>query len=191
MGFMDTLLGRGKRIGKPKVDALFRLSTALYTIQSSFRADRTGYAGVCFRPEPEATFADTQQEITDLLRINDFGTKYWVRRDSFGYSWLVLYDRDFEELITLLHMASQVFIDNGYGKQILCAAFEFEAERQTIYLIYKYKRGKFYPFAPLERSEQTRDHSLELRMKAKLGDELPIESKLEEWYPLWGIPFRE
>jgi len=191
MGFWDAVLGRGKRVGSPRVDALFRLSTALFTIQSNFNADRTGYAGVCFRPMPEASFADTQREITDLLRINDFGTEYSVRQDSFGYSWLVLFDRDFEDLITLLHMASQVFIDNGYGKQILCAAFEFEAGRQAFFVIYNYKRGRFYPFAPLDQNDQTRDHSLELRLKAQMGEELPIESKLEEWYPLWGMPFRE
>lgn len=191
MGLFDTLLGRGKKINKPKVDALFRLSTALFTIQQNFRADRSGYAGVCFRPRQEAAFADTQEEVTDLLRINDFGTTYHIRQDSFDYSWLVLYDRDFEELITLIHMASQVFIDNGYGKQILCSAFEFESGRQKIYLIYNYKRGRFYPFAPLDESEKTREHSLELRFKAHLGNELPIESKLEEWYPLWGIPFRD
>lgn len=191
MGFMDTLFGRGKKISKPRVDALFRLSTTLFTIQREFRADRSGYAGVCFRPLSDASFSDTQKEISDLLNINDFGTKYRIRQDDFGYSWFVLYDRDFEELITLIHMASQVFIDNGYGKQILCAAFEFEISHKAFFLIYNYKRGKFYPFVPQDEADKTREHSVELKLKAQLDEELPIESKLEEWYPLWGIPFHD
>jgi len=190
MGFWDAMLGR-TRVKPPRVDALFRLSPALVTLQTTFRADRTGYAGVCFRPREDAAFTGTEKEITDLLRINDFGTQFWLRQDPFGYTWVALYDRDMEDLVTLVHMASSVLIDNGYGEQILCAAFEFEAGRQTVYLIYNYKHGNFYPFAPVDQSGQTRDTALELRLKAQLKEELPVEPKLEEWYPLWGIPLRK
>jgi hypothetical protein len=36
--------------------------------------------------------------------------------------------------------------------------------------------------------EQQRDTERELRLKAQIGHELPVEAELERWFPLWGIP---
>ena len=36
--------------------------------------------------------------------------------------------------------------------------------------------------------DQQRDGERELRLKAQIGNELPIEADLERWFPLWGIP---
>ena len=35
---------------------------------------------------------------------------------------------------------------------------------------------------------QQRDSERELRLKAQISSELPIEPELERWFPLWGIP---
>ena len=35
---------------------------------------------------------------------------------------------------------------------------------------------------------QQRDNERELRLKAQIGAELPVEAELERWFPLWGIP---
>ena len=58
---------------------------------------------------------------------------------------------------------------------------------QPIYWIYNYKRGSFYPFVPAG-GEGRRDSERELRLKAQIGRELPVEPELERWFPLWGIP---
>ena len=55
-----------------------------------------------------------------------------------------------------------------------------------MYLVYLAKRGTFYPFAPTG-SEQ-RDNELELRIRAVLSDDLPIEPDLSRWFPLWDLP---
>ena len=47
--------------------------------------------------------------------------------------------------------------------------------------------ARFYPFVPAG-GEQQRDSERELRLKAQIGAELPIEPELERWFPLWGIP---
>ena len=47
-------------------------------------------------------------------------------------------------------------------------------------LVYGYKRGSFYPFAP--RGQTPRQH-LELRVQSMLAHELPLEPELERWYP--------
>ena len=56
----------------------------------------------------------------------------------------------------------------------------------TSYIVYLYKRGTFYPFAP--RSREQRDNELELRLKAVLQSDLRMEAELDRWFPLWGLP---
>ncbi|MGW5640631.1 PspA-associated protein PspAB, partial [Streptomyces sp. NPDC003832] len=53
---------------------------------------------------------------------------------------------------------------------------------------YLYKRGTFYPFAPLPGEGQRRDNALELRVRAALGDDLRMEEDLGRWFPVWGAP---
>ncbi len=57
---------------------------------------------------------------------------------------------------------------------------------QSVCLVYLYKRGTFYPFAP--RPGERRDNEAELRVRAILGKQLPIEPDLGRWFPLWGAP---
>jgi hypothetical protein len=53
-------------------------------------------------------------------------------------------------------------------------------------LVYLYKRGTFYPFAPL--SGERRDNALELQIRGTVGDDLKIEPDLGRWMPIWGAP---
>ena len=53
-------------------------------------------------------------------------------------------------------------------------------------LIYLYKRGTFYPFAPLDG--ERRDNALELQVKGVIGDDLKWEPDLARWFPVWGAP---
>ena len=62
-----------------------------------------------------------------------------------------------------------------------------DAKDKPVYWIYNYKRGAFYPFVPAG-GEQQRDSERELRLKAQIGAELPVEAELERWFPLWGHP---
>src|SRR5918997_1843322 len=43
-------------------------------------------------------------------------------------------------------------------------------------------------FEDLVGGDQRRDSERELRLKAQIGHELPVEPELERWFPLWGIP---
>jgi hypothetical protein len=78
-------------------------------------------------------------------------------------------------------------VDNGFGPQLLCTlvAFRDDAERR-LGLIYLYKRGTFYPFAPL--SGERRDNALELQVKGVIGSDLKFEQDLSRWFPVWGAP---
>jgi hypothetical protein len=79
---------------------------------------------------------------------------------------------------------------NGFGPQLLCslAGFEHERSGRRLALVYLYKRGTFYPFAPLPGARERRDNPLELRVKAALADDLRIEQDLNRWFPVWGAP---
>jgi hypothetical protein len=57
---------------------------------------------------------------------------------------------------------------------------------RPLYLVYLAKRGTFYPFAPF--GEEQRDNELELRIRAVVADDLPIETDLSRWFPLWDLP---
>ena len=101
---------------------------------------------------------------------------------------MVLEDPDFEDLVVGINVVSQALQDGGYGDRVLCAVFAFrDPHSDPVYWIYNYKRGSFYPFVPAG-GDQRRDTERELRLKAQIGNELPIEAELERWFPLWGIP---
>ena len=76
----------------------------------------------------------------------------------------------------------------GHGERLLCAVFAFrDAQHRKLYFIYNYKRGFWYPFVPAG-GPQERSTERELQLKAQMSGELPMESELERWFPLWGIP---
>jgi hypothetical protein len=53
-------------------------------------------------------------------------------------------------------------------------------------LVYLYKRGTFYPFAP--QGGERRDNATELQVRGVLGNDLKIEPDLARWFPVWGAP---
>jgi hypothetical protein len=55
-------------------------------------------------------------------------------------------------------------------------------------LVYLYKRGTFYPFAPLDGRQDHRDNALELQIKGVLAEDLKMEPDLTKWMALWGAP---
>ena len=93
-----------------------------------------------------------------------------MTKDSYGFTWLVSshMSDELEALVTDLHAVNSSLVDNGFGPQLLCTlvAFRDDQERRLA-LIYLYKRGTFYPFAPL--SGERRDNALELQVKGVIG----------------------
>jgi hypothetical protein len=192
MGFLDTLFGRTKPV-QPKLDDLFALPSAAITLQAAAGFTPTGSGSVCFRAVEGKTFSDIQAEVRDLLNMDagqpGGGLPVEVTRDDYGFTWLVSshMSDELDALVTDLHAVNSALVDNGFGPQLLCtlAAFRDERERRLA-LVYLYKRGTFYPFAPL--SGQRRDNALELQVKNVLNDDLKIEQDLAKWFPVWGAP---
>jgi hypothetical protein len=192
MGFLDALFGRTKPV-QPKLDDLFALPSAAITLDAATGFTPTGSGSVCFRAVEGRTFADIQAEVRELLDMDagkpGGGLPVEVSRDEYGFTWLVsshLSD-EMDALVTDLHAVNSALVDNGFGPQLLCTLVAFRDERERrLALVYLYKRGTFYPFAPT--SGQSRDNALELQIKGALGDDLKVEQDLTKWFPVWGAP---
>ncbi len=185
MGFLDSLLGRGK-LPKPKADKLFAMSTAYVTLTTNLGLAPTG-AGICFRPLEASRFASAEIELRELLQqsCKETNTQYTIKKDSYGYTWVILNDPDFEDLVTTSYMVSETLKEKDFGEQLLCTVFKFSGD-STVYWIYNFKQATFYPFVPKEKPK--RDSSYEFRLRSIMEKELPIEKEVERWYPLWDIP---
>ena len=192
MGFLDTLFGRTKPV-QPKLDDLFALPSAAITLQAATGFTPTGSGSVCFRAVEGKTFSDIQAEVRELLDMDagkpGGGLPVEVTKDSYGFTWLVsshLSDET-DALVTDLHAVNSALVDNGFGPQLLCTlvAFRDEQERRLA-LVYLYKRGTFYPFAPT--SGQHRDNALEFQVKGAVQEDLKMEQDLSKWFPVWGAP---
>jgi hypothetical protein len=189
MGFLDILTGKRKLKG-PAPDRLFAMATAAVTLEMTLELRSGGKAAIVFQPLATADFSSIVSDMEEVLRGtgDDTGTQVDKTDDSFGYRWMILSDPDFEDLVAGVNVVSQALQDGGYGDRILCAVFGFlDSQGGRVYWIYNYKRGTFYPFVPAG-GEQRRDTERELRLKAQIGNELPVEPELERWFPLWGIP---
>lgn len=187
MGFLDFLLGV-RNLPVANVDKLFSISTAAVTMEDKIGAKPTGRSGICFKTFESKGFEEVKSDIIQILKSNEFGMRSRVVSDEYGYTWIVLEGRDLEDIVTGIHIVSQLLIDAGYEQYILCAVFEFSRKNQIIYWIYNYKRGKFYPFIPREK-EQSRDMRSEFGLKTLVSDEMPVDDVIEYWYPIWGVPF--
>ena len=189
MGFLDGLLGRRKPV-RPDLDALFAVPAAAVTMQVSLDLVSTGRGAVAFRSAEGRAFADVEAEVRQLLEAGG-GPRVEVVDDSLGYTWvLVTVDPpDAASVVTDLHAINVTLAENGFGPQLLCSLIPFrDPAGATVGLVYLYKRGTFYPFAPVTGGGERRDNILELRVRDELTRELPLESDLSRWFPVWGAP---
>ncbi|KAB2342915.1 PspA-associated protein PspAB [Actinomadura rudentiformis] len=199
MGFLDTLLGRSKPV-KPDLDRLFALSTAALTLEAGTGFIPTGLGSVCFRAVEGGAFARMQKDVQELLDAGD-GPEVELSTDSYGYTWLLARQPadDLPALVTDLHAVNATLEAGGFGPHLLCSLVGFQgpdapgavgrghgAETRRLALVYLYKRGTFYPFAPLPGDK--RDNALELQVRGAVGADLPFEDDLSRWFPVWGAP---
>ncbi|MGH3913579.1 MAG: PspA-associated protein PspAB [Pseudonocardiaceae bacterium] len=189
MKFLDALLGRTKP-KQPDLNALFAVTGAAITLQAAVGLRPSGQAAVAFKPASGQAFAATSNELLELARYSGStsGTELRTTDDEYGYRWIVLADPDLEDLVATVHLVNAGLTDQGFGSQLLCSVFGFAAEDggAACHLVYLYKRGTFYPFAP--QTGQRRDNELELRLRGAVAAELPLEPDLARWFPLWGLP---
>lgn len=186
MRIFDTLFGRSRPVAA-NLDRLFSLPSAAVTMEADLGLHPTNAASVGFKPASSESFAGMEAELDGVLRADESSGTRWERHDDeFGYRWVTLRSGSLEDVVTAAHMVNSSLEAAGWGPQLLCSVFGFlDDERRPCHLVYLFKRGTFYPFAP--RAGERRDNELELRVRAALGSDLAIEAELSRWFPLWGV----
>jgi hypothetical protein len=190
MGLLDALLGRSKPV-KPDLDQLFGLPSAAVTLEAAAGFRPSGVGSVCFAAVEGGAFAEVQEDVRALLDMDTGQGAVPVEsvRDAYGYTWLVVRRPadDLPSLVGDLHAVNSALEGHGFGPQLLCSLAGFrDGQGRSLALVYLYKRGTFYPFAPLPGEK--RDNPLELQVKALLGNDLRLEEDLGRWFPVWGAP---
>jgi hypothetical protein len=182
MGWLDALLGRSKPV-RPNLDALFALPSAAVTLQAATGLVPTGDGSVSFRAAEGGAFATLERDVQALL-----GDRVEKSTDGYGYTWLLVRRPPdaVSDLVTELHAVNSSLESAGFGPSLLCSLVSFASEERRLAVVYLYKRGTFYPFAPL--GGQRRDNALELQARGALDGELPLEQDLSRWFPVWGAP---
>ena len=189
MGFLDTILGRTKPV-QANLDTLFELPSAAVTLEAATGLVPTGTGSVCFSTVEGRSFADVETEVRQLIEdtLGQGAGLVEVSRDSYGYTWIkVSRPADqIADLVTDLHAVNSSLADNGFGPYLLCSLVVFRKDAAKLALVYLYKRGTFYPFAPQGRDG--RDNGLELQVKAAIGSDLKFEPELGRWFAVYGAP---
>lgn len=181
MGLLDVILGRSKPV-KPDLDQLFGLTSAAITLEAASELRPTGLGSVCFAAVEGGAFAEIQQDLRALVGAE-------ASQDAYGYTWLLARSDPAEltDLVTNLHAINSALEERGFGPQLLCSLLGFkDAAGRSVALVYLYKRGSFYPFAPLPGEK--RDNALEFQVRALVGNDLRLEDDLSRWFPVWGAP---
>lgn len=187
MSFWDSLMGRRKPV-KANLDALFALPSAAITLQTAAGFTPTGNGSVCYRQAEGAAFAQTQTDVVELLNADE-GPDVEKSVDQYGFTWLVTRQdpTDMAALVTDLHAVNTTLEAQGFGPGLLCSLVGFtDPSGRRLGLVYLYKQGTFYPFAPIDT--QRRDNVLEVQIRDLVKNDLPVEPQLNRWMPVWGAP---
>jgi hypothetical protein len=186
MGFLDRLLGRSAP-AKADLDQLFAVPDAALTLEAAIGLRPTGLGSVAFRAVEGGAFAALERDVQALLDADE-GPAVERSQDSYGYTWLLVrHDSgDVGGLVTDLHAVNTSLEGQGFGPMLLCSLVGFADAGRRVALVYLYKRGTFYPFAPT--GAEQRDTTLELQVRGAVGSDLRIEPDLSRWFPVWGAP---
>ena len=146
LGLLSVLFGRNK-LRRPSRERFFSIVAAELSLSERSDLRSTHKAGIVFNPVESTFFDNLDSEVRDLLRISGHatGTRYEIVDDTYGTRWVVLDDRDFEDLVATIHLVGETITDQGFGDRLLAAAFGFEYEGKRAYWVYGIKRGSFYP----------------------------------------------
>lgn len=187
MSFLKNLFGRSDP-PKANLDNLFALASAAVTLEAETGIAPTGTAAVCYREVEGSAFDTTEDDVNALLR-GAGGPEVSRSTDGFGFTW-VTFRRDpgeLPELVTDVHAVNTALQDAGFSSALLCSIVGFAADDgKPLALVYLYKSGTFYPFAP--DGDQRRDNALELQVRGVVASDLPVEPDLSKWLALWGAP---
>ena len=174
-------LGRaypGCDASRTNLDALFHVPNAAITLQTAAGLTPTGTGSVCFR----CRRGGVRQTRTDVVELIDADP---TRRTSGDHRRLRLHladrgtGRPRRRRGHLHRPARRQHRPGGAGVRVRPPVLAGPVRRpggRRVGLVYLYRQGTFYPFAP--SGPQQRDNLLEIQVRDALAVELPIEKDL-------------
>ncbi|HZA62615.1 MAG TPA: hypothetical protein VE573_07070 [Nitrososphaeraceae archaeon] len=203
MGFLfDRIKNRVSRWANDETrvndsDLIFSLSSSHITLDRKVGLVTTGRCLLVIKTNGGQYFREMEQEVKRFLNALEtedssaVDLHYDTITDYHGYLWIVLYGKRIEDLLAGLTAVGDLVMERGFSDQILAAVFQFYNERdnnQSSFLVYDYKRNKFYPFVPLSHKRKIRNTTEEMRIMETMADEMPFEKDKDLWHPLWNLP---
>lgn len=186
-----------KRAKQPDYDSLFSLSSAQVTLDVKLGLKSTGRCAIAFKSVSGSFFQDMETELRKFLDSirPEFDINYSLTTDSYGYMWVIFDGQKVEDLLAGVNSVADTVIERGFKDQLLAAVFQFQAQGEATrtfstyqYLIYNYKRTKYYPFVPT--GVEKRNTEAEMKITSGVADEMPFEKDMTLWYPIWNLPLR-
>ncbi|MDQ3967816.1 MAG: hypothetical protein M3275_05395 [Thermoproteota archaeon] len=178
-------------------DLIFSLSSSHITLDRKVGLVTTGRCVLVIKTNGGQYFREMEQEVKSFLNTleaedsSSVDLHHDTITDYHGYLWIVLYGKRIEDLLAGLTAVGDLVMERGFSNQMLAAVFQFYNERdnnQSSFLVYDYKRNKFYPFVPISHKRKTRNTTEEMRIMETMADEMPFEKDKDLWYPLWNLP---
>ena len=169
------------------------MSTAYVKLEMELELKTSGKAAIVFQPLATSDFEGIVRDMEEVVKGTgeETGTTVTSTDDEFGYRWMILSDPDMEDLVVGVNAVSTAIQGGGYGDRVLCAVFALPRQRAASPSTGSTttSAARFYPFVPAGGAQQ-RDHERELRLKAQVGADLPVEPELERWFPSGESRFR-
>ncbi len=191
MGLWKAITGRSEPV-RADLDALFEVPSAAIILQTEMGLSPVGEASVCYRAAGGAAFHHTQREAIALLEADPEAPAVRTTTDDFGFTWLTVSAGETDQvdmagLCTDLHAVNTSLEAAGFGPALLCTLVPFsDPGGRHVGLVYLYKQGTFYAFAPT--GPQQRDNLTEIAVRDVLAAELPMEQDLSRWLAVWEAP---
>lgn len=187
----------GERDSQSDSDAISTLSSVYISLGSKLGLKSTGRCGICVERINEIQFEKLKSHIKkflDTIKETVFDLSYSIPvGNNRDYFWIIIDANSIEDNVACIIAVGEIMEQNSFPQQYVSAVFEFSkdgTEYQPYYLIYNYKLDKFYPFVPIVNRRNTRNKQEEIKiMKAVKDERLPFEEDMEDWRPIWYLPF--
>jgi PspAB-like protein len=182
--------GGGSKKQETDSDTISSLSSAYIALKTRLDLKSTGRSAICIKKVELGPFSEMKQEIENFLDASkaDFELTYRTIVDPYEYLWIIIMTKTLEDNVAAIASIGDTIEERGFSDKLLASIFDFNDGCAANYLIYNYKLDKFYPFVPINEQQKRRDHDKELKIMSAVGDELPVEKDMSNWYPIWNIP---
>jgi hypothetical protein len=187
----------GERDSQSDSDAISTLSSVYISLGSKLGLKSTRRCGICVERINGVQFENLKsyiEKFLDTIKDTVFDLSYSIPVDNNrDYFWIIIDASRIEDNVACIIAVGEIMEQNSFPQQYVSAVFEFSkdgTESQPYYLIYNYKLDKFYPFVPIVNRRNTRNKLEEIKiMKAVKDEKLPFEEDMEDWRPIWYLPF--